>query len=62
MEYGIWNVLIPVTRFGQIRDTFIFNRFYFYFHPHLEDFHSFDAFWTNPRRLLHGYMSIFGIP
>ena len=34
----IWNVFIPLTLFGQIRDPLIFNRFYFYFHPHREGF------------------------
>ena len=47
----IWNVLIPVTLFGQIRDTLILISFYFHFHTHLECFHFFDPFWTNPRNV-----------
>ena len=34
----IWNVFIPLTLFGQIRSPLIFNRFYFYFHPHRKGF------------------------
>ena len=41
----------PVTLFGQLRDPLIFIRFYFYFHPHLECFHSCDAFRTTPRHV-----------
>ena len=26
-----------------------FSGFQFHFHPHLDCFHSFDVFWTNPR-------------
>ena len=47
----IWKVLIPVTLFGQIRDTLILISFYFHFHTHLECFHSCDAFRTNQRHV-----------